>query len=388
MNRSAIWCLALVVAAAGCDGGSRSSDGAVVLEQGQPDQGPDTGGRERGGQQDGVAPAGWTVASNNFELDTSYEYLVAGHPSRPKTLAVANMPDSSRAVTVVTTGDLGQTVSRTTLHKVDTTGGYNFGYLGFGYDPGDGSRLTALTRYRPGGGSFSTTFVVSSDSGKSFAKQALAAKHTPEPPDRMKWVPGSKSALAVRVKHMLHLSGDLGQSFATSYSYASQCPYSGEFAVSPADHGVALLTCGDKAVLRCDKGACVQSSMPNCTKTSDMEYCLHDAARAVAAPCSRLVYSEDGGKSFKEALYDKDLIGSVKFLWDPRSGKKKVVYALIQLRWRLYCSANGGAKWTDITPKVPVPGGSGVPKIRDYTVMSDGTVIALARPGLLRYPAY
>jgi len=89
----------------------------------------------------------------------------------------------------------------------------------------------------------------------------------------------------------------------------------------------------------------------------------------------------------EETLYDKDLIGAVKFLWDPRSGKK-VVYAFVRLRWRLYRSTNGGAKWTDISPKAPLPGASGVPKLMDYTVMSDGTIIALARPGLLRHPAY
>ena len=378
----AVACFAWALLLAGCSGGTPSSDGAPVAEQALAD-GAETDSRA----QDGVAPAAWTVASNNFELDTSFEYLIAGHPTKPKTLAVANMPNHSGVVTVATTDDLGQTVSQATLKSVAVGGGYSFGYLGFGYDPNDGARLAALMRYRPDGGAFHNTLVVSKDGGKSFAKQPLEAKHSPAPPDRMKLVPGATSALAIRVKQMLYLSKDLGQTFPTSYSYLTLCPYSGEFAVSPADHGVALLTCGDKKVLRCDKGSCVESSMPNCTKTSDMEFAPHDSSRAVAAPCSRLVYSTDGGKSFQEALYDKDLIGSVKFLWDPRSSNKAVVYAFVQLRWRLYRSLDGGAKWKEITPKAPLPGSSGIPRLVDYTLMSDGTVIGLARPGLIRYPA-
>lgn len=381
--------LALGLGACHASGSADGAPGEGVVDARVTGEGPlpDSPGGDGPGP-DAAGPRVWSVAADRFELDTSRELAIVAHPKQPQTVAVARSPDHNGAITVVTTSDLGQTLHSATIKQVaGTSGGYSFGLRGFGYDPGDGTRLVALFYFKPDGGAAQHLFARSQDGGKSFAPGALKPAIAPYPPDMIRFAGGAPSELAARARDVVYLSKDLGATFPTKYAHGSACPHRGNFAVSPADHGVQLLVCGPKQIMRCAQGSCSAAALPtSCDKIHVVEFAPHDAKLAVADACSRFLYSKDGGKTFKQGLYSSALIGGVTFRYDPRPGRQDV-YALLQIKHRLFHSPDGGASWTEITPAVPLPPALQPPTLRDFDIAADGAVIGLASPGLIRYPA-
>ena len=377
-----------VATEAGPSDGSAGAEGGALAEGGVPDSGAAVDAA--------IAPVKWTVAAE-MKTDVAWENgVLAVHPTQPKTIAVKlEVTQFEPDISVAVSHDLGQSRQKVKIKSYANPGPGHYDFpMGFAFDPTDGQKLALLTQMPPTKPNQTepewdtVVFASSVNGGAGF--QVASMQTNPWPPDGMRFVAGKKSRLAIRAQHVLYLSEDLGQTLKTVFDDSKKCLAHGDFAISPVEEPLTFfLVCKD-TLLRCEraksatKPTCATAQLPSGLKPAGVVVSPHEPGRVIVSASKQLAVSTDGGKSFTLASAGLT-IGMVRVFFDPRPGTKNV-YALELAPSKLFRSIDGGHTYQDVTPPTSMKPPFGT-YIRDARVAADGSVVALAHPGVIQLAA-
>jgi hypothetical protein len=272
----------------------------------------------------------------------------------------------------------GLTFTPVTIVSFSDTPGFLGTPKGLGYDPRDGSVLVAaLQPVPPPNTELAMVLAWSTDGGASFT-HPWTPWATPWPPQEMRYVDGTPSALVWRSASSFHFSADHGVTFTrieTLDPLPTGCAEILGFDMPRNNHDKVAIWCSGGGAHLCDLVTDQCSALPLGGGTVALRWATSNPLVLYAITSDRVWRSDDAGFAFAPI----HAFSASQLRVDPASSTR--VCALQSPSGVLRCTRDNGATWMDLSPGVLQ---GGVPTvILDFDFASNGRLWAVGHPGVV-----
>ena len=324
----------------------------------------------------------WQVKAVNSLLLADPTCL-ATHPTLPTTLAVLPAATGSNKNMVVFRSSDGLTFTPVTIVSFSDTPGFFGTPRGLAYDPRDGAVLVAALEPVPPPNTELAMVLAWSDNGGASFTYPWTPWATPWPPQEMRFVDGSPSALLWRSADRFHYSSDHGVSFPRVEildPLPTGCTQILGFDMPRNNHDKVALWCEGGGAHLCDLVTDQCNALPLAGTAVALRYAVNNPLVLYALTTDRVWRSDDAGYTFDPIHAFSGTVIRV----DPASEAR--VCVLHAATGALRCTRDGGATWMDLPP--PVLQGGLPTLILDFAFTADGRLWAVGHPGVVSNTAF